>query len=72
MDNSIPDIPPLCELCNDAVMTVKHILVECDTLREARRRILGKEDVDMKMLLGSIIGKKMICFVKSIGLYDRV
>ena len=56
-DNSIPYIPTLCELCNDTVMSVKDILVDCDTLREARRRILGKEDVDMKMLLGSIIGK---------------
>ena len=36
-------------------------LIYSSPLREARRRILGEEDEDMKTLLGSTIGKKKFC-----------
>ena len=29
MDDSVPDIPPICEGCDNSVLTVKHIMVEC-------------------------------------------
>ena len=31
MNNDVPDIEPICELCNNAVMTVKH-MIECEQL----------------------------------------
>ena len=27
MDNNVPDVAPHCELCNNALLSVKHIMV---------------------------------------------
>ena len=46
--------PPICEHCQQAVMTIKHALIECPQHRHARRRAFGKTSLTLKdMLLGS-------------------
>ena len=32
MDNDVPDVAPHCELCNNALWSVTHIMVECQQL----------------------------------------
>ena len=31
------DVAPHCELCNNVFLSVKHIMVECEQLMDARR-----------------------------------
>ena len=38
MNNDVPDIVPIFELCNNAVMTVKYIMIECGQLTNVRRK----------------------------------
>ena len=37
MDNDVPDVAPHCELCNNELFSVKHIMVECQQLVDARQ-----------------------------------
>ena len=76
MDNDVPDIASICSSCNDAVLTVKHILVDFpawmnqmkDNISLVRRRganineLLGTE----KNLL-SVIG-----YLKAIKIYRMI
>ena len=36
MNDDVPDVAPHCELCNSAILTIKHILLECEQLRDTR------------------------------------
>ena len=38
MNDDVPDTAPICEVCNNAVMTVKHIMIECEQLANVRRK----------------------------------
>ena len=53
-------------------MTVKHILIQCNRLKQTRKHIFGKENVSLKDLLGGKIDMKTIIFVRTIGMYERV
>ena len=64
--------PPGCEMCMEATMTVKHILIQCNRLKQTRKHIFGKENVSLKDLLGGKIDMKTIIFVRTIGMYERV
>ena len=37
MDDSIPDIPPICEAYDNSVLTVKHIMVKCPQYDRCRQ-----------------------------------
>ena len=71
-DRDIQGIPQPCELCMNHVMSVKHVLVDCEVLRLVRRNVLGKERVTMKELLGGKVAVKTMQFIKAIGMYHRV
>ena len=34
--NDVPDVAPHFELCNNAILNNKHIMLECEQLRDAR------------------------------------
>ena len=40
MDNDVPDVAPHCELCNNALLSVEHIIVECQQLVDAMQTFL--------------------------------
>ena len=40
VNNAVPDVAPHCELCNNASLSVKHIMMECEQLMDARRACL--------------------------------
>ena len=61
--------PPLRYQCEgDQELTVKHILVECSFLKIFRRR--HYDVTDLNQLFKTVSSKKILDFVKDIGLYD--
>lgn len=64
---------PICGWCEDAIITVKHILMECPALEEKRRNIL-KPEVKGEMTMKNILGEKgplktVIIFLKEINIF---
>ena len=36
INDAVPDVAPHCELCNSAILTIKHFMLECEQLRDTR------------------------------------
>ena len=77
MDSDVPDVAPHCELCNNALLSVKHIMVECEQLRDARRACLGmcrnNRIPNMRDLLGRNIKIcEIVNFLRNIGAYNLI
>ena len=63
--------PQLCDQCEgDHELTVKHILVECNFLKTIRRR--HYDVTDLNQLFKTISSKRILDFVKDIGLYNSL
>ena len=39
MDNEQHDVPPICEGCNNAILKVKHMLVQCPAYQVQKSRM---------------------------------
>ena len=39
MDDNEPDVPPICEGCQNAVLSIKHMLLQCPVYDASRRKI---------------------------------
>jgi len=55
MDNSVQPAAPICEICDDATLTVKHVLIDCPALRAQRRAaglFIGRPVLTIENLLG--------------------
>lgn len=48
---------PICGWCEDAIVTVRHILIECPALEDIRRRIL-KTKVKGELNMRNVLGEK--------------
>ena len=63
--------PPLCDQCEgDHELTVKHILIECSFLKIIRRR--HYDVTDLNQLFKTVSSKRILDFVKDIGLYSSL
>ena len=63
--------PPLCDQCEgDHELTVKHILIECNILKIIRRR--HYDVTDLNQLFKTVSSKRILDFVKDIGLYNSL
>ena len=63
--------PPLCYQCEGYhKLTVKHILIECNFLQIIRRR--HYDVTDLNQLFKTVSSKRILEFVKDIGLYDSL
>ena len=51
-------------------LTVKHILIECDFLKIIRRR--HYDVTDLNQLFKTVSSKRILDFVKDIGLYNSL
>ena len=51
---------PHCELCNNASLSVKHIMMECEQLIDARRACLEVYKRDREPNIGEVYGS-LIC-----------
>lgn len=74
MDNADIIVPPLCELCQEATLTIKHILIDCVALTNARRRFFGLEQpTNLKQILGDkSFNPSLFNFLKNINVYDQL
>ena len=68
--------PPICTLCRDALMTVKHVLIDCTAVqaqRTALKNSLQVNIINLKILLGTFINAPaVINFIQNIELLDAV
>ena len=63
--------PPLCDQCEgDHELTVKHILIDCRFLKIIRRR--HYDVTDLNQLFKTVSSKRILDFVKDIGLYKSL
>ena len=63
--------PPLCDQCEgDHELTVKHILIECNFLKIIRRR--HYDVTDLNQLFKTVSSKRILDFIKDIGLYNSL
>ena len=63
--------PPLCDQCEGGhELTVKHILIECSFLKIIRRR--HYDVTDLNQLFKTVSSKRILDFVKDIGLYKSL
>ena len=63
--------PPLCDQCEgDHELTVEHILIECNFLKIIRRR--HYDVTDLNQLFKTVSSKRILDFVKDIGLYNSL
>ena len=63
--------PPFCDQCEgDHELTVKHILIECNFLKIIRRRHC--DVTDLNQLFKAVSSKRIIDFVKDIGLNNSL
>ena len=75
MDRGIPDVPPVCSKCHNALMTVKHIFTQYEAIREERRRHFAWPDgqTTLKRVLGSKANlRQAINFLRDTGLYEVI
>ena len=61
------DPPPLCEHCQ-SILTVRHILVECNTFVQERKDIFGRRDVVESFRLHPTL---IVLFLKQIEFYYK-
>ena len=77
MDNDVPDVAPHCELCNNALLSVKHIMVECQQLVDARQTWLKMWKHIIVPNIREVLRKnirinEIISVLKSITAYDLI
>ena len=60
--------PPVCPYCNNAELTVKHIMIDCTHFKYTRRNHYRAPD--MKFLFDNISLRKIIDFLKEARLYS--
>ena len=75
MDREAGGVRPICPYCQDAQLTVKHILVMCDALAAQRRSSFtnyNKQSADFRKVLGEKANvNKVINFLKGL-IYIKV
>ena len=63
--------PPLCDQCEgDHELPVKNILIECNFLKIIRR--WHYDVTDLNQLFKTVSSKRILDFVKDIGLYNSL
>ena len=75
--NDVPDMAPHCKHCNNASLSVKHIMMECEQLMDARRACLEVYKHNRESNIGELLGRNIrICeiltFLRNIGAYDLI
>ena len=67
MNDDVPDVAPHCELCNSAILTIKHIMLKCDQLGNTRQDCLKMCRRNSSPNMRDLLGKNLkifevICF----------
>ena len=70
MDKDSPDMASVCGKCYDAILTVKHVVLECPIVRH-ERAVLGDNPTLEKMLIGDDV-KNVMQFLKAVNIYKYI
>ena len=62
INDAVPVMAPHCELCNSAILTIKHIMLECEQLRDLRRDCLEMCRRNRSPNMRNLLGKNMKFF----------
>ena len=66
-------LPPECHLCQQCVLSVQHILVECNQLNEVGSKYFGEQHLELKNLIGDEKAHKgLFTFSGHVGIYKRI
>ena len=76
MDNTVPDIAPICHFCNEGQCTVKHLLLRCPGLDQHRLRMRCFNS-NVRPTLEKILGNSvqvhdLVNLLKDLNLYNQV
>ena len=77
VNNDVPDVAPHCEFCNNASLSVKHIMMKCEQLMDARRACLEVYKRNRETNNGELLGRnirigEILTFLRNIGAYDLI
>ena len=62
MNDDVPDVALHCELCSNALLTIEHIMVECEQLGDTRRACPGKCNRNRTPNVGDLFGTNINIF----------
>ena len=76
IENVAPQVPPVRRFCNNAVMTIKHLLFACTNLAVERRNVTafrkGGNVTEEKLLGDKVPIKEVVTMLRNIGAYDEI
>ena len=76
MENLAPQVSPISRFCNNAVMTIKHLLIACPDLAVERRNVTAFQEggyVTEEKLLGDKVPiKEVVTMLRNIGVYGEI
>ena len=75
MENSAPRVPPICRYCNDAIITVKHLLACPALVNERMRMALFRENdqATLKECIGEGASIEQIMeYLRGINAYNSI
>ena len=66
--------PPVCPFCNDSILTINHIFVECPELARNRERHFGmRQPLHLKYIVGPQSNPtKIIEFLKNLQIFNEI
>ena len=73
MMEDIEQGPPECQKCQQATLTVKHVLLECPTVDAQRLLYFGKRMPDITEVIGE--GRrlrKLFQYLRAVGIYNYI
>ena len=73
MSDEFGGLPPVCELCYQSVLTVKHVFLNCVPLEPVRQRFTIFRQRNLRSILGAGISVPEVTqFLRAINLYDLI
>ena len=77
MDNDVPDVPPICNVCNEAQLTIKHILLMCPRLDQVRKAKVSVCRTEQRSTLRETLGnntkpKEIMLYLRIIEIYNQI
>ena len=77
VNNDVPDVAPYGKLCINASLSVKHTMMECEQLMDARRTCLEVYKRNRAPNIGELLGRnirisEILTFLRNIGAHDLI
>ena len=71
IDGAVLHVPPICHFCNDSILTIEHIFIQCTALTSIRRPFFTSRSLEA--ILGSRAdSQKFFSFLRRIEIYQSI